>query len=67
MIAAIRSPSQVDEILRHVGQWREASDREGDDMIAIRGPSGTFDDEVGEVPGEQFDRVDLPVEVDWAA
>ncbi len=67
MIAAIRSPSQVEKILRHVGQWREAGDRDGDDVIAIRGPPGTFDDEVDEAPGEKFDGVDDPVQMDWAA
>ncbi len=67
MIAAIRNPAQVEKILRHVGQWREAGDRDGDDVIAIRGPPGTFDDEVDEAPGDKFDGVDDPVELDWAA
>ena len=67
MIAAIRSPAQVEKILRHVGQWREAGDRDGDDVIAIRGPPGTFDDEVDEAPGDKFDGVDDPVQMDWAA
>ncbi len=67
LIAVIRNPTQVEKILRHVGQWREAGDREDDDVIAIRGPPGTFDDEVDEAPDEKFDGVDDPVELDWAA
>lgn len=55
MIAAIRSPPQVEKILRHVGEWREAGDREGEDVIAIRGPPGTFDDNADETPGDKFD------------
>ncbi len=68
MIAAIRNPAQVEKILRHVGQWPEAGDRDGDDVIAIRWPPGIFDDEeVDEAPGDKFDGVDDPVELDWAA
>ena len=66
MIAAIRSPPQVEKILRHIGQWREAGERDDDDVIAIRGPPGSFD-EVDETPSDKFDGVDDPVEQDWAA
>ncbi len=50
----------------HAGQWREAGERDADDVIAIRGPPGSFD-EVDEAPGDKFDGVDDPVEQDWAA
>ncbi|MBM4345561.1 MAG: IS21 family transposase [Deltaproteobacteria bacterium] len=34
---------------------------------AIRGPPGTFDDDVDATPADKFDGVDDPVELDWAA
>ncbi|MBM4346123.1 MAG: hypothetical protein FJ100_22345, partial [Deltaproteobacteria bacterium] len=37
MIAVIRNPVQVEKILRHIGEWREAGDRDDDSTIAIRG------------------------------
>ncbi|MBM4345963.1 MAG: hypothetical protein FJ100_21525 [Deltaproteobacteria bacterium] len=67
MIAVIRNPAQVEKILRHVGEWREAGDRDDDSTIAIRGPPGTFDEDVDEAPADKFDGVDDPVELDWAA
>ncbi|MBM4345985.1 MAG: hypothetical protein FJ100_21640 [Deltaproteobacteria bacterium] len=67
LIAVIRTPSQVEKILRHVGEWREAGDRDDDCAIGIPGPPGTFDDDVDETPGDKFDGVDDPVELEWAA
>jgi len=67
MIAVIRNPAQVEKILRHIGEWREAGDRDDDSAIAIRGPPGTFDEDVDETPADKFDGVDDPVELDWAA
>ena len=66
MLAAIRNLVQVEKILRHIGQWREPGDNGNDDVVAIRGPPGSFDD-VDETPGDALDGVDDPVEQDWAA
>jgi hypothetical protein len=66
LLAAIRNPTQIEKILRHIGQWREGSAQGDDDVVAIRGPPGSFD-EVDETPGDEFDGVDAPVDQDWAA
>ncbi|MBM4345939.1 MAG: hypothetical protein FJ100_21405 [Deltaproteobacteria bacterium] len=67
LIAVIRNPAQGEKILRHVGEWREAGDRDDDGAIAIRGPPGTFDDDVDAPPSDTFDCGDDPGELDWAA
>ncbi|MBM4345179.1 MAG: hypothetical protein FJ100_17550 [Deltaproteobacteria bacterium] len=67
LIAVIRNPAQVEKILRHIGEWREAGHRDNDSAIAIRGPPGTFNEDVDETPADKFDGVDDPVELEWAA
>ncbi|MBM4346144.1 MAG: hypothetical protein FJ100_22450 [Deltaproteobacteria bacterium] len=46
---------------------RVAGDRDDDSAIAIRGPLGTFNDDVDATPSDRFDGLDDPVELDWAA
>ncbi|MBM4345813.1 MAG: hypothetical protein FJ100_20775 [Deltaproteobacteria bacterium] len=47
--------------------WVGSSHRYGVGAVAFRGPPGTFDDDVDATPSDNFDGVDDPVGLDWAA
>jgi len=57
----------VERIPRHIGEWREASDRDDDGAAAARGPPAALDDDAIETRSGKFDGVDDPVEPGRAA
>ena len=66
VIAAIRQPAAVEKILKHVKLWREDSDKDDSEIIAIRGPPEALMPQ-DEPPDDRWDGWDEPQELDWVA
>ena len=66
VIAAIRKPSEVEKVLRHVKLWPDAGAKDDSEIMAIRGPPEDLmpaDDSAD----DRWDGWDEPQELDWVA